>query len=246
MRRKAGLHKRVSSIFEDLHVRGLKDDIIEEAQEPQEAPPMPPQQEDPPTEEDISQIDTNKEVETFEPEQKKETPFGDYEAQKQSIQHKVRVVKIENDSAKKKHSNTKYQIVAAGVGIVCLVTVGMTVKILGAGLLAGAIKTQKESNESIFAQDESLARIGWQIPDRLPDEIRDIMSASRSEVMVYQEDEKIVVKGILYSKDQPSAIIGIQIVHVGDEIMGAKIAKITRNAVEFEKDGEMWEQAVER
>ena len=55
----------------------------------------------------------------------------------------------------------------------------------------------------------------------------------------------LAVKGILYSEDNPSAVIGAQIAHIGDEIAGAIIVNITKNAIEFERDGKTWTQTIE-
>jgi type II secretory pathway component PulC len=62
------------------------------------------------------------------------------------------------------------------------------------------------------------------------------------------EEEKsgrLVVKGILYSEDNPSAIIDTQIVHIGDKIYGATVVKINRDSVEFEIDGKKETKSVE-
>jgi tetratricopeptide (TPR) repeat protein/uncharacterized RDD family membrane protein YckC len=52
------------------------------------------------------------------------------------------------------------------------------------------------------------------------------------------------VSGILWSEDNPSAIIGTIIVHEGDTISGVKVVKIRKGAVEFEKNGKNWMQGV--
>lgn len=56
---------------------------------------------------------------------------------------------------------------------------------------------------------------------------------------------ELTVKGILFSDDNPSAVVGARIAHVGDIIAGAKIVKINKKSVEFEKDGETWTRTVE-
>jgi len=62
------------------------------------------------------------------------------------------------------------------------------------------------------------------------------------------EDEtgKLIVKGILYTEDNPSAVIGNKIVREGDEVLGATIIKINENSVEFEINGKKWVQKVQR
>ena len=53
-----------------------------------------------------------------------------------------------------------------------------------------------------------------------------------------------VVSGILHSENNPTALVGIKLVHEGDAILGAKVLKIYRDKVEFEKDGFSWTQRI--
>jgi len=48
------------------------------------------------------------------------------------------------------------------------------------------------------------------------------------------EASRLIVKGILSDRDNPSAIVNNQIVHEGDNISGATVIKINRDSVEFE------------
>ncbi len=54
--------------------------------------------------------------------------------------------------------------------------------------------------------------------------------------------KKVALTGILYSEDDPSAIIGGAIVKEGDMIDDVKVVKIHKNTVEFERNGEKWTQ----
>ena len=54
----------------------------------------------------------------------------------------------------------------------------------------------------------------------------------------------IVVRGIIYGNDYKSAIIGKEIVGIGDVVMGAVIVNISRRSVVFRKDGVSWTQYV--
>lgn len=89
----------------------------------------------------------------------------------------------------------------------------------------------------------------WHMPEPLPAEIRNPMAPQTGETAAKADDvqpEKIVVKGIVFSKTNPTAIIGETIVGQGEVINGATIVTITRDSVEFEKDGRHWTQAVQR
>jgi hypothetical protein len=52
------------------------------------------------------------------------------------------------------------------------------------------------------------------------------------------------VNGILYSEDNPTALIGHQIVHEGDDVDGVSVIKVHKDKVEFAKNGRKWTQAV--
>lgn len=60
-----------------------------------------------------------------------------------------------------------------------------------------------------------------------------------------ESPEPGVVTGITYAEEDPSAIVGYDIVHEGDTIHGVKVVKIYRDKVVFEKDSERWTQGVQ-
>jgi len=52
------------------------------------------------------------------------------------------------------------------------------------------------------------------------------------------------VTGILYSDDNPTALIGRQVVHEGDAVDGVSVIKVHKDKVEFANNGRRWTQAV--
>ena len=106
------------------------------------------------------------------------------------------------------------------------------------------INTGKETGSSAAVMKTS-GEIEWQRPPLYPENLRDPMQFG-SVATVKTTYDDIVVKGILYSQDNPSALIAEQIVHEGDEVFGAVIIKINRDSVEFERDGQTWTQKVQR
>ena len=73
------------------------------------------------------------------------------------------------------------------------------------------------------------------------------MQFGRTETMEQQLQSEggLVVRGILFSRDNPSAVVGTEVVHEGDKVLGATIVRINKDSVEFEKNGERWSQRVE-
>jgi hypothetical protein len=85
----------------------------------------------------------------------------------------------------------------------------------------------------------------WQIPELYPTKLRDPMQFG-SVATQTAEAGGLIVKGIVYSKDKPSAVIGNQIVHEGDKVLDVVIIKINENSVEFEANNKRWTQKVQR
>jgi len=85
----------------------------------------------------------------------------------------------------------------------------------------------------------------WQIPELYPESLRDPMQFNAVDAASITRG-LVVVRGIVYSEDNPSAVVSNEIVHEGDEIAGATVVKINKNSVEFEMNGKTWTQKVER
>jgi hypothetical protein len=90
--------------------------------------------------------------------------------------------------------------------------------------------------------------IAWQRPAMYPQNLRDPMRFGSISTVenAEQEPDKLVVKGILFSEDNPSAVIGDQIVHQGEKVANITIVKINSDSVEFELDGKKWTQNVQK
>lgn len=88
-------------------------------------------------------------------------------------------------------------------------------------------------------------KIDWQIPAPYPTTLRDPMQFGLT-AGAQGRTGRLIVKGIVYSEDNPSVVIGAQIVHEGEKVFGATIVNINRDSVEFEMDGKRWTQKVHR
>ena len=87
-------------------------------------------------------------------------------------------------------------------------------------------------------------KIDWQIPNPYPTALRDPMQFS-SVATAQTWTSGLIIKGIVYSEDNSSAVIGEQIVHEGDEVLGVTIVKINEKSVDFEMNGKKWTQKVQ-
>ncbi len=103
----------------------------------------------------------------------------------------------------------------------------------------------------VVANADSGHEIDWKIPEpiavinrdpiKLPDE-SNTQNTEQNETTSEITTGTIIVRAVVYSHDKPSAVIGSKIVYVGDKINGVTIVKINRDSIEFEKDGDRWEQ----
>jgi hypothetical protein len=55
-----------------------------------------------------------------------------------------------------------------------------------------------------------------------------------------------LVTGIVYSEDEPTAVVDRKIVHEGDVIYGITVVKIYQDSVKFSKKSKSWEQKVQQ
>jgi len=88
----------------------------------------------------------------------------------------------------------------------------------------------------------------WTAPEVYPDTLRDPMQynpVTTADPTINQIGQ-LVVKGIVFSEDEPSAIISDRIVAEGEKILGVTVVKIEKESVVFEKDGKTWTQPVQR
>jgi hypothetical protein len=96
--------------------------------------------------------------------------------------------------------------------------------------------------------------IAWEIPSPYEPSGRDPMKGTRSPVVAVESAGtavvpaapvvELVVTGILYSKDNPAAIVDTQVVHEGQQISGATVERIDKDGIQFERNGRRWKQTV--
>jgi len=104
-------------------------------------------------------------------------------------------------------------------------------------------KSTKDTDKAASSSDPN-AQIGWQRPAPYPQDLRDPMK----EWSVWSPTAAsgdIVVRGIVWSEDNPAAVVGTAVVYQGQTVNGATIVRISRDSVEFEKDGKKWTQGVQ-
>ncbi len=121
-----------------------------------------------------------------------------------------------------------------------------------AGSVPPAISKPKATKPSI-STIEARNDVNWEVPELLPAEVMDYLKdPEETPEQKTQKKEpakgknKLDLKAILFSDQKPSAIIDGQILYIGDEVNEATITNITKNSVEFKKDGKTWTQKLRK
>jgi len=95
----------------------------------------------------------------------------------------------------------------------------------------------------------SKTKIEWKIPEPYPTTLRDHMKKLKAVVTptttTPDTTGEFLVKGTIWDDENPLAIINGQILGVGEKIDGATIVEINKDNVVFEKDGKTWTQTVQ-
>jgi len=145
-------------------------------------------------------------------------------------------------------SPTKQKVMVVMVPILFIALIFVFRQVFGttARKTEGAVENDVPSVVAVDSKSE----VDWEIPTPYPTTLRDperlgSVTFSQSEIGAGKMI-KLTVKGILYTEDNPSAVVGGQIVHEGEKIRGATIVKISKDRVEFEIDGQRWSQKVRR
>jgi hypothetical protein len=114
---------------------------------------------------------------------------------------------------------------------------------------------KQEQGKNATSVKDSDDEIDWEIPPPYPATLHDPMQSvprfvARAAPVTpetgEQQAEAIIISSILHSSDKPSAAIGDRILHEGDTVAGATIIKISKDSVEFERNGKKWTQKVRR
>ncbi|MFB0555363.1 MAG: hypothetical protein ACETWQ_18815 [Phycisphaerae bacterium] len=118
------------------------------------------------------------------------------------------------------------------------------------GTSAGHTEASTEDTASGVGTAGANNKIDWEIPAQYPTTLRDPMQLVPVEVPQAKQTEtrktiEIIVKSILYSEDNPSAVISGRILHEGEKIRNVSIIKISKDTVEFEMNGKRWTQKVQ-
>ena len=247
-KRRAGLHKKVSSIFDGVPIR--RDNG---APEPAGAPaPEHPDYEGGP-EHDKGRLGppapSNLTPTKPKPEQSlpKATPAKQTKAAAVVITPSPAAWQKTLDKIKDRLFALKPDVNAARQKIMAILVPVLSIILIFTFIQVLKTPSRGTNRPQIVEPSNAVAasnnKIDWQIPAPYPTELRDPMQFGLT-AAAQGGTGRLIVKGIVYSEDNSSAIIGAQIVHEGEKVFGATIVNINKDSVEFEMDGKRWTQKV--
>ncbi|MBL7214927.1 MAG: hypothetical protein ISS71_04540 [Phycisphaerae bacterium] len=136
------------------------------------------------------------------------------------------------------------------VGGLSLVFAGILVVSLG-GLGQKKPATAK-ADVNATGTSESQESLQWQMPQPLPTQLRNPMIPQAAQPDPANQDAapgqsgQMIVRGIVFSENNSSAIINGKIVRQGETLEGIQIVKINKDSVEFKQGEKSWTQQVQR
>lgn len=241
-KRKSGLHKEISSIFEGVPVPGRQeepsDSAAREQVEPDASRPPSPEPRVP------QGVPTVKAGSVKQSMHKAVAARKGGESRWQNIWLKIKSKLFKSESGASS-SRQKVMLLLVPILVIALIYVLMP-------LFKRPEISRPAGVRPAGAAVEDKREIDWKVPEPYPITLRDPMQASSS-MSVARETEMIesgggglIVKGIVYSKESPAAVVGNQIVHEGDIVSGASVVKINQDSVEFKINDKRWVQKVQR
>ena len=241
---KTGLQKDVSEIFNGVSPQKDADDFTP----PKEDAPAPEVQDNAATKQSVPSHMTPNKPKSDQPASKKESSNKKPKAQSSpkfldKILKNKTVQKIKNKllAPKEGVSNKRQKVTIALVPVLFIGLIFMYIRAFSSPSGNSAAAPVPSGSKGAAAAD-SEEKLNWKIPEPYPETLRDPMQFGSTT----SHSGGLVVKGILYSQDNPSAVIGNYIVHEGDKIMDVVIVKITEDSVEFQANDKKWIQKVQR
>lgn len=239
-KRKAGLHKEISSIFKGVPLKRDNDTAPRSGTDASQPPHRT-----------FSRLPALERQEPEAAEPKKPAPQTAPPRPKESkppkkssgpslLQKACERIKNKLHTRKKGVSNNRQKTM---VLLVPMLAIALIVVLFNVLSTPSANTAAKGPSAAAAASAASGNEINWQVPPVYPETLRDPTQFGPATTQAHLGS--LTVRGIVYSEN-PSAVIGTRIVRAGDEISGAKVIKINQDSVEFEMDGKRWTQKVQR
>jgi len=143
-------------------------------------------------------------------------------------------------------ANRRQKTMTLMVGVLSVVFLGVMVFSFGGIGETNAASVRAASTPAAAATPQFDPK-SWVFPDPLPEQMRNPLVIPKAQLAPAADETTpgmMEVSGIVYSEKRPSVIIDGEVVLEGQLVKGVTVLKITRGAVEFEKDGKRWTQRI--
>jgi hypothetical protein len=274
MKQRAGLGKKVSSIFDGVPLPGIGQQAV---QAPRQAEPQAP-----PVYKPADIAAAPRQMPTMPPQPSRPSPYAGL--QKKDIgetpmprpQPKPAEYAPAHKAAASPHvsgnslqqlihkiffsGNSELDAKNRRTAVFAVVLLAALISVLALeGVFSGLSSTSTSANgakngagASAGAAVNNEASIGWTTPEPYPANLRDPMQIGSTSSIANggsaTESGGLVVKSIIYVRSSPhesTTVINGQILRENQSISGAKIVKINQDSVEFAASGKSWKQQVE-
>lgn len=265
--RKSGLHKQISSIFDGVPIP-QNNDLPEEAEAP--SVPMQPVMQDaaepqapaepqarpnpePPRSSLVKRMSADPSQCASAPAIQVDRPMPLHRSSAMAAKTGPSMssqVKKTLFGSNKGPLDARQKKMAGLVGVLCVVFGGVMFFSLGGVGQSKAAAAEATEETVVQSQGTKKTVQDWTSPKPLPADLRDATSIDSRQTDstgdTSADSGELVVKGIVFSRNKPSAIINSEILTEGQTINGATILKITKDAVEFKSNDKQWTQQVQR
>ena len=156
-------------------------------------------------------------------------------------QQKLEQIKNKLFASKPGLSTTRQKTMTILIPVLFIVLIFVLTQVLSTPSRSSAKTHEPESTAALAAS----TAVKWQTPEPYLANLRDPMQFGPAAIGQATAGG-LIIKGIVYSEDNPSAVIDDKIVHEGDKVFGATILKINKDSVDFEMEDKKWTQKVQR
>ncbi len=134
----------------------------------------------------------------------------------------------------------KQKVMTFMIPVLLVVLIVMMMKVLD----VTSPKSVKAQTKTQFKKIDNLWKLkDWEKPKPLNGDLRDPMRPGQAG---QAGSDALVITGIVFSKDDPMAVINGQIVRPGDTVGSAKVLGIGKDFIVFEEKDKRWKQMVQR
>jgi len=235
---KAGLQRKVSSIFDGVSIPGA-DAATQPGIGPTDAPTADPGTSVPPAPDSPGPAEPSTSSAAV---ARNRTDIIARGGKPPSVLHVWKQIEQRLFPPKPGVNPVKQKVMTVLIPVLFMVLVFVLVKVFGAP--SGPSSRNAETGaQGHSATADCEGEIHWPTPAPYPATLSDPTQMTTRTTQKAQT-QTLAVKGIVYTEDNPFAIIGARIVRTGEKVSGVTVVKINKNSVEFEKDGKRWTQQV--